>query len=101
MAEKLGQFNDEIITWNTEANVIVRQIIMLRREAIFHRIEALIYILRMTMLAKALKLIGHTWLNPIFVALCGVIQAGFAVFKGMNGKDSVFKLTIEDIKNKT
>ena len=72
---------------------------MLRREAIFHRIEAMIYILRMTMLVKSLKICGHYFLIPIFVALCGCIQAGFAVFKGMNGKDSVFKLTIEDVKN--
>jgi hypothetical protein len=72
---------------------------MLRREAIFHRIEAIIYILRMTMLVKSLRIFGHSMLNPIFVALCGLIQSSFAVFKGMNGKDSVFKLTIEDIKD--
>ncbi len=99
LEQSLEPFDNEIITWSTEANVIVRQIIMLRREAIFHRIEAVIYILRMTMLVKSLRIFGHSFLNPIFVAMCGVIQASFAVFKGMNGRDSVFKLTIEDVKN--
>jgi hypothetical protein len=72
---------------------------MLRREAIYHRIEAVINILRMTMLVKGLRMYGHSMLHPIFVALCGVIQSSFAVFKGMNGKDSVFKLTIEDVND--
>lgn len=69
----------------------------LRREAIFHRIEANIFFLRMLMLVKSLKILGHTWLNPIFVSLCGVAQASLSVYKGMQGKQDVFKLTIEDI----
>lgn len=94
---RLRKFNSEIVIWSSEANVLVRQMIGLRREAIFHRIEANIFFLRMLMLIKSLKIVGHSLLNPIFVSLCGVAQASLSVYKGMKGKQDVFKLTIEDI----
>lgn len=69
----------------------------LRREVYFHKIEACIYIIRMLMLISSLKIKGHTYLHPIFVAACGVVQSSCSVFKSMSGKTNVFKLTIEDI----
>lgn len=94
---KLRRFNAEVVIWSSEANVLVRQMIGLRREAIFHRIEANIFFLRMLMLIKSLKLVGESWLNPVFVSLCGVAQASLSVYKGMKGKQEVYKLTVEDI----
>lgn len=73
ISEKLKQFTDEILRWNSEANVLVRNLIILRREAIFSRVEALIYIMRMFMLVKSLKVFGHSILNPIFISGCGIV----------------------------
>lgn len=72
----------------------------MRREAIFNRVEAVIYIMRMIMLVSSLKLMGHSILNPIFVSGCGIIQAVATVFKGMKGKKNFYKLTIEDINER-
>ena len=49
------------------------------------------------MLTSALRLVGHKWLDPIFIAGCGLGQSCFTVFKSMKGKKPFFKLTMEDI----
>ena len=48
------------------------------------------------MLVKVLKIRGHTYLDPIFVALCGWCQSTLGVQKGMRGKVIVPKISIED-----
>jgi len=91
---------EELLRWDSEANVLVRNLIILRREAIFSRVEALIYIMRFFMLVSSLKLVGHSILHPIFVSGCGIIQAVATVFKSMKGKKNFYKLTIEDIQKR-
>jgi len=71
--------------------------IVVRHETAIYKVEASIYILRMVMLVSSLKITGYSYLHPIFVSLCGVMQAGASVFKAMSGKSSIFKLTIEDV----
>jgi hypothetical protein len=66
----------------------------------FNQIEGAIYSMRMVMLVSSLKLIGHTWIDPISVSLCGVMQAGCTVFKAMKGKKNFYKLTVEDVQDK-
>ena len=65
----------------------------------FIRVEILIYSMRMILLISNLKLIGHRYLDPIFVSICGLIQAFTVVFKSMRSKKNYFKLDIEDIKD--
>lgn len=60
--------------------------------------EVFIYSMRMIMLTSSLRLIGHKYLDPIFVSLCGLLQAGSVVFKSMNGKKKFYKLTFNDVK---
>jgi|LakMenE01Jun11ns_1017448.scaffolds.fasta_scaffold8291641_1 hypothetical protein len=57
----------------SEAYVIMRELIIKRREMRFNMIEASIYSMRFVMLVYSLKLIGHTWIDPISVSLCGVM----------------------------
>jgi len=52
--------------------VLVRELMILRRELAFHTCEFLIYFARMMMLTKALTLPGSSWLSPVFVACCGL-----------------------------
>ena len=66
----------------------------------FNKIEGAINIMRMVMLVSSLKLIGHSWIDPIFVSFCGVMQAGFTVFKALRGKKNFYKLTVEDVQDK-
>mmetsp|Transcript_31961 Transcript_31961/g.23630 ORF Transcript_31961/g.23630 Transcript_31961/m.23630 type:complete len:90 (+) Transcript_31961:658-927(+) len=77
----------------------MRKLILIRRKIRFHKLEVLIYVMRMLMLVSSLKLVGHQVLNPIFVSLCGLAQAFIGVFKSMKGKKKFFKLTIEDKKS--
>ncbi len=53
----------------------------------------------MIMLISSLKLIGHHYLDPIFVSICGLVQAMTGVFKSMKGKKKFYKLTFDDCEN--
>ena len=59
--------------------------------------ETFIYSMRMIMLISSLKLIGHHYLDPIFVSICGLLQAVSVVFKSMKGKKKFYKMTVKDI----
>lgn len=83
---------------NTEQYVLIRNLIIFRRAQVFAKVEAAIYLARMFLLTKGLKLPGHTYLQPIFISLCGLFQASCAVFKSMKGKKPFKVLTIEDVK---
>lgn len=61
--------------------------------------EFFIYLMRMIMLIFSLKLVGHKLLHPIFVSICGLLQAITVVFKSMKGKKKFYKLTTADIKD--
>ena len=63
--------------------------------------EFFIYLMRMIMLIFSLKLPGHKQLHPIFVSICGLLQAITVVFKSMKGKKKFYKLTRADIKEPT
>jgi len=71
--------------------------LILRREMRFIRVEISIYLMRMILLIGNLKLVGHSYLNPIFVSICGLSQAVAVVFKSMKSKKNFFKLEIEDL----
>jgi hypothetical protein len=62
----------------------------------FHHVEFFIYIARMFMLIKSLKMVGNELINPIFVSALGLCQASANVYKAMKGKKNFYKLTIED-----
>lgn len=83
--------------WSSEQNVLVRQLIISRRETTYHYMEATIYTMRMLMLISSLKIKGHSYLNPIFVSACGLCQAFANVFKAMNAKKNFYKLSVEDV----
>ena len=77
----------------------MRKLILLRRKIRFHQIEFFIYLMRMIMLIYSLNLAGHKHLHPIFVSICGLLQAITVVFKSMKGKKKFYKLTTADIKD--
>mmetsp|Transcript_16957 Transcript_16957/g.16186 ORF Transcript_16957/g.16186 Transcript_16957/m.16186 type:complete len:81 (-) Transcript_16957:254-496(-) len=80
---------------------MMRHLILTLRKIRFHKIEVLIYSLRMIMLTSSLRLVGHDYLNPIFVSLCGLLQAFTGVFKSMKGKKKFYKLTLDHCENDT
>lgn len=98
---KLAAHSHKTVQLDTEQYVLVRELMILRREIAFHLCEFFIYSARMWMLTKALKLPGSSWLSEVFVACCGLFQSGMQVFKGLRGKKHFHKLTIEDVKQKT
>jgi len=62
-----------MIRRNKKCFVYLRKMLILRREMIYIRIEIFIYSLRMILLVSGLKLVGHSYLDPIFVSICGFI----------------------------
>jgi hypothetical protein len=52
----------------------------------------------MIMLIGGMKLVGHSYLDPVFVSICGLIQAITVVFKSMKCKKNFYKLEIEDLQ---
>jgi uncharacterized membrane protein len=98
LADRLFQmYEGQRIRPNTQCYVLMRKLIVIRRKIRFHQMEVFIYSLRMIMLISSLKLIGHKYLDPIFVSLCGLIQAISVVYKSMKGKKKFYKLTIQDV----
>lgn len=73
LREQLKKFESEVIQWNSEANVFVRNLILVRQEAKMHRLDATINIFRMIMLISKLKIVGPDLLNPVFASFCGVL----------------------------
>ena len=61
--------------------------------------EVFIYVMRMFMLISSLRLVGYKYLDPIFVSICGLMQAISQVFKSMKGKKKFYKLSIEDLNS--
>lgn len=85
---------------DTPQYVILRNMLILRRERRFNRSEFAIFTLRFMMLNSALKLPLAKYLDPVFIAGCGLGQSTLACFKALKGKKPYFKLTMEDIGNK-
>ena len=88
---------DEIITRKKVAFVWLRKLIILRREKKFIELEIFIYMMRLVLLVGNLKLIGHLWLHPVAISLCGLIQAFAVVFKSMRSKKNFCKLETKDL----
>ncbi len=78
----------------------MRNLILIRRKIRFYQMELVIYLMRMIMLISSLKLVGHKYLDPIFVSICGLLQAICNVYKSMKGKKKFYKLTIEDLEKR-
>lgn len=98
LMRQLIKYRGQMIKSNRHSYVIMRNLILIRRKIRFHQIEVFIYLMRMIMLVFALRLVGHQHLHPIFVSLCGLLQAITVVFKSMKGKKKFYKLTHADIK---
>ena len=98
LRKKIYQYSDKLVEPDTTWYVLVRNLVISRRETIFSKVECCIYLSRMFLLTYSLKLSGHTYLHPIFVSLCGLFQASCTVFKSMKGKKPFKVLTIEDVQ---
>lgn len=70
--EMLERFENKQIKRNNKNYLLMRKLILLRRKIRFHQMEVFIYSMRMIMLISSLKLIGHKYLDPIFVSICGL-----------------------------
>jgi len=57
---------------NHKSYVYLRKLVILRREMRFIRVEIFIYTMRMIMLIGNLKLVGHNYLDPVFVSMSGL-----------------------------
>lgn len=95
--EKLSKFTDEVVRWNSEANLHLRNLIIIRREKVFHKVEVVVFLTRMLMLIFDLKVTGYQILNPVFVAGCGIIQVCANMMKSMKSKKSFYKLSPDEI----
>lgn len=73
LLEKLSQLEDQLIIENHTNHVYLRKLVILRSELRSIWYEIVKYSLRMVLLVSNLKLVGHTWLNPIFVSMCGLV----------------------------
>lgn len=88
---------DDVITRKKAAFVYLRKIVILRREMRFLEIEIYIYTMRLILLVGSLKLIGHKWLHPVAMSICGLNQAFAVVFKSMKKKKTFGKLELKDL----
>jgi len=101
LRRKLEKYDSLIVSpADAECYDLTTKLILIRREARFHMVEVLIYMLRLIMLVSSLKLVGHDFLHPIFVSSCGLGQSGCTVFKSMMSKRPFYKLTIEEVNTK-
>ena len=98
MVSQLDEFQNLVIKKNHQAYVYLRKIVILRRELRFIWVEIFIYTMRLVLLTSSLKLVGHSWLHPIFVSCCGLSQAMSVVFKSMKSKKNFYKLEVDDLK---
>lgn len=73
LLEKLNKFQNELLKWNSEAYYYLRNLIILRREILFHYIEVVIFLTRAVMLFYDLKVFKQRFMNPIFVSGCGIV----------------------------
>ena len=44
---------------------------------------------------------GHTYLGPILVSTCGLLQSSLGVYKSLMGRVKAVKLTSEDVSKNT
>ena len=72
LMKKLDAFDEQPIQRNHLCYVFLRKLVILRREIRFIKVQILIYSARMILLTSALKLVGHSLLDPIFVSVCGL-----------------------------
>jgi len=75
----------------------VRDLIISLRESRFIKFDLLISACRAFMLTSSLKLVGHYYLHPIFVSMCGVTQAVVTIYKTIRSKKPFAKLTQDDV----
>ena len=99
MKETLLSLPNNLITKKEVSYVYLRKLVILRREIRFLSIEIFIYSMRMILLIGNLKLVGHSYLDPVLVSICALSQAWASVFKSMKSKKNFFRLEIEDIEN--
>jgi len=100
LKQKLSAYNGRTVKPDTNGYAIMRQLILTMRKRRFQQIEIFIYSMRFIMLVSSLKLVGHRYLDPIFVSICGLLQAISVVFKSMASKKKFYKLTVEDVEKK-
>ena len=98
LRKKIYEHSEKLVEPDTTWYVLVRNLVISRRETVFSKVECCIYLSRMVLLTYSLKLSGHSYFNPIFISLCGLFQASCTVFKSMKGKKPFKVLTIEDVK---
>ena len=98
LVDKLIQCQSELIKSDNKSFVYLRKLVILRRELRYIKIEIFIYSMRMILLVSGLKLVGHKYLDPIFVSICGFMQAFTSVIKSMKNKKNFYKLEVEDLK---
>ena len=77
--------------------VHLRKLLILRREMRFVRIELFIYSMRFVLLVGVLKLVGHSYLHPITMSICGWLQASCGIFKSMRSKKNFVKFETDDL----
>ena len=59
--------------------------------------DLLINACRAFMLTSSLQLVGHYYLHPIFVSLCGVTQSIVTIYKTIRSKKTFATLTKDDV----
>ena len=88
----ISVYNGQVIKTQRNSFTLMRKLILIRRKIRFHQMEFFIYVMRMIMLIFSLSLVGHKYLDPIFVSICGLLQAISNIYKSVKGKKKFYKL---------
>ncbi|CAD8109500.1 unnamed protein product [Paramecium sonneborni] len=75
----------KIMTQETSKK-LQNSLIKLRRKRRFEILELILSVLRFFMLTKSLRMAGYQYLDPVFVASCGLVSSGIALFKAIYEK---------------
>ena len=92
LVSELKNFPKGIIEKGSTSHSITLSLLKLRRKRRFEILDLILSLLRFCMLTKSLKMAGYQYLNPIFVASCGLVSAMIALFKAVYEKKIFIQL---------
>ena len=90
LEKRLNEYDDHMIKNDQKQHTYLYKYLQLRREKRYIKIEIFIYSMRLILLVKNLKLFGNSWLDPIFVSICGMLMALSVMFKTIRSKFNFF-----------
>eukprot|EP00347_Sterkiella_histriomuscorum_P007816 403347453 len=94
---KWKKFKDLFSLWKTILEIIISIYVVRLKKRKEQQIMEKLMKLYESQKIKPNAQLGHKYLDPIFVSICGLLQAFSVVFKSMKGKKKFYKLIVQDI----